>query len=76
MHLYLLQWTNAKGYDEYFGFVIRATRPSQARKLAAEKARTAIFGPETRWLDPAQTTCTLLKPEGTAGVVLSDFNAG
>lgn len=56
-------------YDDYRGFVIRATDEYKARVIAA--SQTTDFG--KYWLDSLTSTCTEIKIEGEEEVILSDF---
>lgn len=60
-------------YDVYIGFVIRASRPSAARKAAANTAGS-FWGP--LWLDPKMTTCKEVTVDGPAAVIMSSLRAG
>lgn len=68
-------------YDKAFGFVVRAETEDEARKLANANGGDET-GPITEhvyrtggdpWLDPSQSTCVELTPEGEAGVILRDY---
>ena len=74
MQLYILRpirfWS--PWYDKAFGFVVRATSESEARKVASEGA-----GDEGNavWLDPEKTTCYILNTEGPSEIIIRDFAA-
>jgi len=71
MNIYLLNRSEACGYDEYDAKVIVATSKDEARKLANMKV-----GNEGRiWEDPSQVHCNIIDSE-SIGVVLESFNAG
>lgn len=61
-------------YDAFHGFVIRAETEEEARSLAFVGDEERMFG--NPWINPEYTTCIELLPEGEAGIVLSDYNAG
>ena len=73
MKLWLLTRDDRCGYDENNGFVIRAEDETAARTMAA-----AVKGGEGEgtWLLRAFSTCSELSADGTAQIVLTDFNAG
>ena len=57
-------------YDKTFGFVIRASTPEDARKLAASRA-----GDEDpcSWLNAGETSCVELPQDGDDEIILRDF---
>lgn len=77
MKLYILKlgehttaWT--PWYDKCFGMTIRAKDEDTARRLANSSG-----GPENNdgiapWLDPKQSTCTVINGKGTEEVLLKD----
>ena len=74
LRLYALdRSTTTSGYDEAFGFVVRAISAREARRLASEQA-----GDEgaDAWLDSKKSTCEILRDRGKVGVIIRDFNAG
>ena len=74
MPLFLLKsQVSSPRFDVAKGFVIRASRPSNARKLAAQRAGDE--GPEI-WFDPEQSTCTLIREYGPDRVILRAFQNG
>lgn len=78
MNLYLVRRpdTTSPQHDATFGFVVRAARASDARRLAAEQCGDE--GPAV-WTDQRTSTCAEIgiAPEGSEpSVVLRDFNAG
>lgn len=72
MRLWLIE-RGGDGYDQYFGFVVRAESEVGARRIAA--ARHADEGAAV-WMDAKRSTCAELTAEGEAGVILADFSAG
>lgn len=77
MKLYILTPKKDSGlwepwYDKAFGFIVRATSPAEARKLAAKYAGDEG---ENAWLNAANSFCKELTAEGIAEVVLRDFSA-
>lgn len=69
--LYLLKrHKDQVDWEEYYGFVVRATTPSHARELAAAEAYSESVE-WAAWLDPKATSCTLLRQGGKARVVLA-----
>lgn len=74
MKLYLIT-RNSDGpkWDVCEGFVIRASSPSQARKIAAENHGDE--GSKT-WLNSDCSTLHELKLEGNEGVILRDYCNG
>jgi hypothetical protein len=73
MRLWLLT-TNHYDYDQYSGFVVRATNEKKARELAAEACGRSGNGPE--FLNPKRSKCEPLSARGEAEVILESFNAG
>lgn len=73
MNLYLLKW-NVKRcvYDANYGMVIRAPDETTARRLANEHASDE----GSVWINEKETSCELLTPNGSVGVIIQDFNAG
>lgn len=75
MKLYLIGLTE-QGLDKMpcadhaQGFVIRASSPRAARKIAAANKGDEE---ESVWLDPKYSTCSELKTEGKAEVILRDY---
>lgn len=67
MKLWLLTRTDKIGYDEYVGFVIRASSHQQARKIAREY--------EDRFSSP-KWKVTAVKVDGKPGCILAAFNTG
>lgn len=69
-------------YDSVFGFVIRAETEQEARQIADSQAgdenkRWLPGGAQTTihpWLDPEQSTCVELLPDGEPGVILRDMH--
>lgn len=55
------------------GFIVRATSPTEARRMAAD-----LCGDEGRefWMDRKKSSCRLIGARGRRGVVLRSFNAG
>lgn len=76
MKLWLLEWiAGGPLYDVNQGFVVRAETEEAARLFAeADKADEVACG--HHWTEPSDATCIELLPEGEAGIVLRDFNAG
>ena len=71
-NIYLLQRTDAIGYDEADGFVVAAESAEAARLQAAEDAGDE--GGDT-WLMPSLSTCDAVDPR-QSGVILRSFRAG
>ena len=68
--LYLLRQVNPVGYDEYVGFVVRASSEEEARSLCKRADEGDI------WSDPKLTTCEEIPLVGEAEIILESFNAG
>lgn len=67
-------------YDKAFGFVVRAETEDEARELAHAGAgdEEEFFSRKTAntthpWKDAKYSTCTELRTEGEAGVVIRDY---
>ncbi len=73
MKLWVLGRLGEVGYDEYGGFVARATTEQEARTYASEQAGDE--GAET-WLDPVLSSCVILPVRGEAGIVMDSYHAG
>jgi len=71
--LWILKWNKPSGFDVVNAFVIRASSPRTARKLAADSCRD-----EGRdiWLDISKSTCTQLKEDGENNVIMRDTTDG
>ncbi len=90
MKLFLLQRydPDSLNYDDAAGFVIRAETPHAAREIIATEIAVDNFGESMDhlqwpgnegsefWRNRDKSTCTELKPEGAAGVILRDFLHG
>ena len=72
----------AYAYDMVHGFVICAKSEGEARIIAQQHGgdECTKWDKETRmnnqvyaWTDPKHSTCTELKPDAKAGLVLRDF---
>lgn len=58
-------------YDKAFGFIVRAETEDDARRYANE-----VCGDEGPvWTHEKYTYCTILKDDGTPGVIMHDFRA-
>lgn len=66
--LYLITRNGTVNYDEYEGFVIRASSAKEARAMAAEK--------DIVFLDAHSTSCERIKESGDAEILLESFHAG
>ncbi len=73
MRLYSVCRIGTCGWDEYLGFVIRATSEESARYMASQSA--ADEG-RAVWLDPEKTRCEVVPELGEEGIVLASFQAG
>lgn len=87
--LWILNFVN-KDYreadDTAQGYIVRATTPEEARKLAHEQSLVGCLGygksyghptwSANYWLDPAVTCCDELTTEGESEVVMVDFLHG
>ena len=66
-------------YDKAFGFVVRAEDENEARVIADSNAgaENETWGTDKvhPWLDPRQSTCEELLPDGPSGLILQDFHA-
>ena len=61
-------------YDKAFGFIVRAETEAMARIIADESAGNENDNAVLPWLDPSQSSCTELTPDGGAeGLVMMDF---
>lgn len=72
MNLYLLNRIGGCGYDEYYGFVVRAESAEMARYIASQ-----AHGDEGTdvWLDPKSSTCVGIQAYGETGVILSSYRS-
>ena len=67
-------------YDKAFDFIVRAETSEEARVMADAGAggeNAYDFRTKTTlhpWLDPTQSTCEILPPEGPS-IVMRDFHA-
>ena len=81
MNLYILERKTASyqqgvgTYDQAISFVIRASSPNKARKIAAALDQSGCEGPEV-WLNPELSFCKKLLHEGKEGVILRDLHEG
>jgi len=73
MKLYLVSRKGLANYDENQKFVIRAKSPKHARAIAAESK-----GDEMRdvWLNSGKSDVKVLKHDGEARVIISDYHQG
>jgi len=62
-------------YDTHRGFVIRADSEEAARIMADETA-VDDWHHDHPWLDPKQTYCSALDPDGECEIILRDFLHG
>lgn len=62
-------------YDKAFGFVISASSPNEARALAHARGGDENRSLLNPWLDPKQSTCTILKPTKESQIIIRDFAA-
>ena len=72
MTLWLLKRTDRVGYDEYAGFVIRASSEREAREIAWSAASDE---PRDVWLNDA-VAARPIDADGKDEIILGDFNAG
>jgi len=71
MNFYLVERIADVDYGGvHTAFVLRASSPSDARKLAAEEADERE---KADWLDSTKTTCTLLTEAGHRKVILYTY---
>lgn len=68
MKLWKLEREGDYGYDQFIGFVIRASSENRARQLASEKGDI--------WLDSEETTCTQIFISGEEEIILESYSAG
>jgi hypothetical protein len=74
MHFWLLtRLGNITDVNVMNSILVRACTRQQARKIAASVAGDE--GSET-WISTDKSSCKLVPPEGSAGVICRDFNAG
>ena len=73
MKLWLLERGFDGTYDANCGFVIRAETEQEARALGEKQSGDE---PDGCWLDPKESKCSELLPDGEPGIVLTDFVAG
>ena len=73
--LYLLRRTDDIGYDEYVGFIVRASSDKEAREFVIKSKPGSDENDET-WRNPAFSTCTEIQASGEEKIILSSFNAG
>ena len=74
MKLYRLSVTGYNpGYDEYYGFVVRAKNARTARVLAANKAGGYCSEPDKRWLTKKLTSCRQIKEKGKPEIIASEY---
>ncbi len=60
-------------YDKAFGFIVRTDTEEKARTLADDMAGDENRDGDHPWLDPSQSTCEELLPEGDEELLLKDF---
>jgi len=78
MKLYKLARRDPRGcWDLHLEILVRAACARQARKLAHAKANELNELEDTDyhtdWLDPKETSCSQIKIEGKAEVIMTDF---
>lgn len=74
MRLYKLQRNEESSWEEFSGFVIRASSAKSARNQANERADEEDN--KNLWLDPKLVSCHVLTYEGKEGIILMDFIGG
>ncbi len=73
MKLWIIKRFETHGYDEIFGFVIRAEDETAARQLAAN---AKAFESPSVWLESKYSSCEELLSEGDESVIMRDANWG
>jgi len=74
MPLYLVK-ANEPDWDDYIGFVIRATDEERARVIAHCKTRFEQRKDLT-FLNPSQSTCERILEDGDEEIIIDSFKAG
>jgi hypothetical protein len=69
--IFLLTKIHEVDYDEIAGFVIRAKDAKEARILADKEDNDSF-----NFLNPLETSCEVINPEGESEIILRDFRAG
>ena len=67
MKLWLVTRTDNVGYDEFDGFVVRATTAKRAAEMAAERSRRCPW---------STAVVTEVQVDGDEAIILESFNAG
>ena len=60
-------------FDKAFGFVVRAETEDAARQLVTDDKYDCGFEGIDPWLDPSQSSCIELLPEGEEEIIIRDF---
>lgn len=68
MRIYLIKTDDPRGYDNYFGFVVRA----KSRKRALEMVDKRDFD----FWEPKHCKCIASNVKGKEEILLEDYNAG
>lgn len=78
MNLYLIKRTDEWDYDEYSGFLVRATSAEEAQRLVDEETQGVTLHTFHKCSDPRVTTELIgdYKGEGPPEIILSSFHAG
>lgn len=80
--IYLLSPIKPAGYDQYYGFVVRAATTKKARILVAdsickcESNRCRSSCQKSQILNPKEWSCTRVQDGGAPEIILTDYCAG
>ena len=74
--LFLVQRTDEVGYDEYNGFIIRASDENEARQIANKQQVKRSYDDTNYFLDKTASKCIPIHPNGNSEIILGDYNAG
>lgn len=89
--IYLLKRIGKTPYDEFAGFVVRASTPEGARSLVVDRLSAGPtegnlddlidspwgwYGEAMDWLDPGLTSCEKLSGQGDPVIAMADYRAG
>lgn len=76
MKIFKLYCKEHQGWDATHGYVVRSKDEASARQFCYDQTSNSDGTPKSVWLDPAQSTCELVKSSGKQEVILYDYLAG
>lgn len=80
MRIWVLERIEEADFDQFEGFVVKATSEDDARRCVAERIRgdpNANFDDPGTWLDSSETSCLEVEDEGSEStIVLEAFHYG